>query len=92
MMNGQDSVSSYASNPPKKSLQVFPFNYLPSSICIVWFVFLDGMAAADPSSDWNAPVEHWGNYEEPSVLVTPAPVQKEQPVPNKVFFFFLFFF
>lgn len=44
----------------------------------------NGMAAADPSSDWNAPVEHWGNYEEPPVLVTPAPVQKEQPVPNKV--------
>lgn len=50
------------------------------------------MAAADPSSDWNAPVEHWGNYEEPPVLVTPAPVQKEQPVPNKVFFFVFFSF
>lgn len=54
------------------------------------FFFLDGMAAADPSSDWNAPVEHWGNYEDPPVLVTPAPVQKEQPVPNKVFFLFCF--
>ncbi|XP_076610422.1 metadherin a isoform X1 [Chaetodon auriga] len=44
----------------------------------------NGMAAVDPSSDWNAPAEHWGNYEEPPVLVTPAPPAKEQPVPNKV--------
>lgn len=44
----------------------------------------DGMAAADPSSDWNAPLEHWGNYEEPNLLVTPALPPKEQPVPNKL--------
>ncbi|XP_070778342.1 metadherin a [Enoplosus armatus] len=44
----------------------------------------NGMTAVDPSSDWNAPVEHWGNYEEPPVLVTPAPPVKEQPVHNKV--------
>ncbi|XP_068584547.1 metadherin a isoform X2 [Cebidichthys violaceus] len=44
----------------------------------------NGMAAVDPSSDWNAPEEHWGNYEEPLVLVTPAAPLKEQPVPNKV--------
>ncbi|XP_034400710.1 metadherin a isoform X2 [Cyclopterus lumpus] len=42
------------------------------------------MAAVDPSSDWNAPDEHWGHYEEPPLLVTPAPPLKEQPVPNKV--------
>lgn len=49
--------------------------------------FVDGMAA-DPSSDWNAPTEHWGNYEEPPVLASPAPLPKpkEQPVPNKVLF------
>ncbi|XP_039977445.1 metadherin a isoform X2 [Xiphias gladius] len=43
-----------------------------------------GMAAADPSSDWNAPAEHWGNYEEPPLLVTATPPLKEQPVPNKI--------
>ncbi|XP_069032743.1 metadherin a isoform X3 [Embiotoca jacksoni] len=42
------------------------------------------MAAVDPSSDWNAPVEHWGNYEEPPAMATPAPPQKEQPAANKV--------
>nr|XP_046274661.1 metadherin a isoform X2 [Scatophagus argus] len=42
----------------------------------------NGMTAEDQSSDWNAPLEHWGNYEE--VVVTPAPPPKEQPVPNKV--------
>ncbi|XP_071378206.1 metadherin a isoform X1 [Centroberyx affinis] len=44
----------------------------------------NGMAAADPSSDWNAPVEHWGNYEEAPVLATPAAPAKDQPAPNKV--------
>ncbi|XP_029022501.1 metadherin a isoform X2 [Betta splendens] len=46
----------------------------------------NGMAAADPSCDWNAPAEHWGNYEEPPVLMTPAPLAKlkEQPEPSKV--------
>lgn len=44
----------------------------------------NGMAATDPSSDWSAPEVPWGNYEEPPVLVTPAPPVKEQPVPNKV--------
>ncbi|KAG7235583.1 hypothetical protein INR49_002507, partial [Caranx melampygus] len=44
----------------------------------------DGMAAVDPSSDWNAPAEHWGNYEEPPVSVTMVtPPLKEQPLPNK---------
>ena len=27
----------------------------------------DGLVAVDPSSDWNAPTELWGNYEEPAV-------------------------
>lgn len=25
----------------------------------------DGLGAVDPSSDWNAPTELWGNYDEP---------------------------
>ncbi|CAJ1083443.1 metadherin a isoform X1 [Xyrichtys novacula] len=44
----------------------------------------NGTASADPSSDWNAPAEHWGNYEEPPVLLTSAPQPKEQPVSHKV--------
>lgn len=44
----------------------------------------NGMVAVDHSSDWNAPDEHWGHYEEPPMLVTAAPPLKEQPVPNKV--------
>ncbi|XP_062385348.1 metadherin a [Sardina pilchardus] len=27
----------------------------------------NGLAAVDPTSDWNAPTELWGNYEEPAV-------------------------
>ncbi|TMS10658.1 protein LYRIC isoform X1 [Larimichthys crocea] len=35
--------------------------------------------SVDPSSDWNAPSEVWGNYEEP----TPEPpAAKEQPLPE----------
>ncbi|XP_029976273.1 metadherin a [Salarias fasciatus] len=44
----------------------------------------NGIASMDPSSDWNAPAEHWGNYEAPPALVSPAPLPKEQPAPNKV--------
>lgn len=33
----------------------------------------------DPSSDWNAPSEVWGNYEEPTP--EPPPVQ-EKPLPE----------
>ncbi|XP_026203221.1 metadherin a isoform X2 [Anabas testudineus] len=45
----------------------------------------NGLAAVDPGSDWNAPTEHWGNYEESPVLISPGPLPKpkEQPVPNK---------
>ncbi|XP_077362994.1 metadherin a [Festucalex cinctus] len=35
----------------------------------------------DPSSDWNAPAEHWGNYEEPPVLIRGM---KERTPTNKV--------
>ncbi|XP_026149898.1 protein LYRIC-like isoform X2 [Mastacembelus armatus] len=36
-------------------------------------------ASVDPSSDWNAPSEAWGNYEEPTP--EPPPTQ-EQPLPE----------
>uniref|UniRef100_A0A3Q3L8G7 Metadherin b n=1 Tax=Mastacembelus armatus TaxID=205130 RepID=A0A3Q3L8G7_9TELE len=41
-------------------------------------LFPDG-ASVDPSSDWNAPSEAWGNYEEPTP--EPPPTQ-EQPLPE----------
>lgn len=43
------------------------------------------MSAADPSSDWNAPVEHWGNYEEPPELMAAASLLKDQAALIKVF-------
>lgn len=36
-------------------------------------------SSVDPSSDWNAPSEAWGNYEEPTPEPPPAP---EQPTPD----------
>ncbi|CAG5884979.1 unnamed protein product [Menidia menidia] len=43
----------------------------------------NGTAAGDTSSDWNAPLEPWGNYEEAPVTVGPAPLQRDPPVPKK---------
>ncbi|KAM6968142.1 protein LYRIC-like [Aplochiton taeniatus] len=41
--------------------------------------------AVEPSSDWSAPSEEWGNYEEPA-KETPPPQEKEQlPEPAKEF-------
>ncbi|KAL6108769.1 mtdh [Pungitius sinensis] len=37
--------------------------------------------SVDPSSDWNAPSEAWGNYEEPAAEPPPA---AEQPAPEPV--------
>ncbi|XP_041932786.1 metadherin a isoform X2 [Alosa sapidissima] len=44
-----------------------------------WSSF-NGLAAVDPTSDWNAPTELWGNYEEPAVDITApaaAPVSQQ---------------
>ncbi|XP_051519587.1 metadherin a isoform X2 [Myxocyprinus asiaticus] len=41
-----------------------------------WSSF-NGLAAVDPSSDWNAPTETWGNYEEHKV---DAPALKETSI------------
>lgn len=55
----------------------------PSCLPSCWCVFiLDRTSPADPSSDWYAPVEHWGNYEGASVMVVP-PV-KQEPAPHLV--------
>jgi len=43
-------------------------------------VISDGLSAVDPSSDWNAPAEIWGNYE-PKV---DAPALKEIPVSSPI--------
>uniref|UniRef100_A0A8C6S8L8 Metadherin a n=1 Tax=Neogobius melanostomus TaxID=47308 RepID=A0A8C6S8L8_9GOBI len=49
----------------------------PQDVEDEWTGF-NGMTAVDPSSDWNAPVEHWGNYEEPSAVEPPVFSLKEQ--------------
>lgn len=73
-------------------LRINPSDSVTNSIDLQWashanvddeWSGFNGMATADPSSDWNAPVDYWGNYEEPPVLVTQAPLQKEQPLANK---------
>lgn len=43
---------------------------------------LNGIAAAaDPSSDWNAPTEPWGHYEGPQVVEAPGSPPQD-PAPN----------
>lgn len=37
-------------------------------------IFVDGLSSADPSSDWNAPAEEWGNWvDEEKVASVPQP-------------------
>ncbi|XP_061786836.1 metadherin a isoform X3 [Nerophis lumbriciformis] len=43
----------------------------------------DGVTPVDSTSDWNAPVEHWGNYEEPPVTATLVQ-RKDKTILNKV--------
>lgn len=55
----------------------------PSCLPSCWCVFiLDRTSPVDPSSDWYAPVEHWGNYEGVSVMA--APPVKQEPAPPVV--------
>ncbi|XP_051813135.1 protein LYRIC-like isoform X2 [Acanthochromis polyacanthus] len=41
-------------------------------------------SSVDPSSDWNAPAEVWGNYEEPTLEPPPAALEQHIPEPAKV--------
>lgn len=83
-MSGLDSVS---------AIYWFSFTALFNfdvAWCHLWYVFLrvyvswrpfclsDG-GSVDTSSDWNAPSEAWGNYEEPTLEPPPA---QEQPLPE----------
>ncbi|XP_057684378.1 metadherin a isoform X2 [Corythoichthys intestinalis] len=43
-----------------------------------------GSNGADPGSDWNAPAEHWGNYEEPPVAIVLLTQLMERPSAIKV--------
>ncbi|XP_036422177.1 metadherin a isoform X2 [Colossoma macropomum] len=52
------------------------------AVDLEWSGF-NGLGAADPSSDWNAPTEVWGNYEEPKAE-TPAAQQTPVSQPPKL--------
>lgn len=38
-----------------------------------FLIFVDGLSSADPSSDWNAPAEEWGNWVDEKVASVPQP-------------------
>ncbi|XP_012499072.1 PREDICTED: protein LYRIC isoform X4 [Propithecus coquereli] len=47
------------------------------------FSDIDGLSSADPSSDWNAPAEEWGNWvdeERASLLKSQEPIPDDQKV------------
>lgn len=49
----------------------------------IFLIFVDGLSSADPSSDWNAPAEEWGNWvDEEKVASVPQP--EEIPDVQKV--------
>ncbi|XP_069587766.1 protein LYRIC isoform X1 [Ranitomeya imitator] len=43
---------------------------------------LNGLNSSDPSSDWNAPAEEWGNYGEEEPALSPQTEEPEQEVPK----------
>lgn len=43
---------------------------------------LNGINSADPSSDWNAPAEEWGNYGEEEIEPSPQSEDPEQDIPK----------
>ncbi|XP_075682052.1 protein LYRIC [Rhinoderma darwinii] len=43
---------------------------------------LNGLNKGDPSSDWNAPAEEWGNYGEEEPAPSPQAEEPEQEVPK----------
>lgn len=44
----------------------------------LFLTFVDGLSSADPSSDWNAPAEEWGNWvDEEKAASIPQP---EEPL------------
>ncbi|XP_040210686.1 protein LYRIC [Rana temporaria] len=43
---------------------------------------LNGPSSGDPSSDWNAPAEEWGNYGEEEPVTPPQIEETEQEVPK----------
>ncbi|XP_069050927.1 metadherin a [Lepisosteus oculatus] len=45
---------------------------------------LNGLSSVDPTSDWNAPAELWGNYEEEPEAQTPAQPQEPETELQKV--------
>ncbi|XP_047217308.1 protein LYRIC-like isoform X2 [Girardinichthys multiradiatus] len=45
----------------------------------LWRAGVDDGSSADPSSDWNAPSEAWGNYEEPT---SESPQAEKLPLPE----------
>ncbi|MBN3315303.1 LYRIC protein, partial [Atractosteus spatula] len=46
---------------------------------------LNGLSSVDPTSDWNAPAELWGNYEEEPEAQTPAQPQEPETELQKLF-------
>lgn len=42
--------------------------------------FTDGLSSTDPSSDWNAPAEEWGNWVEEEKA--PSVQQTEEALPE----------
>uniref|UniRef100_A0A318CZ69 Uncharacterized protein n=1 Tax=Kangiella spongicola TaxID=796379 RepID=A0A318CZ69_9GAMM len=81
-------VTSTTSEPapqPSTTDHQWDANPTPSSVDDAWSG-INGISTADPSSDWNAPTEEWGNWpaEEPAPAVKPEePVVEAQKVSDE---------
>lgn len=66
----KDNITSYSQQVTLIGLHSFFYMYICNGFCVCE----DG-GSADPSSDWNAPAEVWGNYEDPTVEPPLTPSQ-----------------
>ncbi|XP_038664520.1 protein LYRIC-like isoform X2 [Scyliorhinus canicula] len=80
-VGAKTAVASTASEPASQPSTADPqrdANPAPSPVDDAWSG-INGISTADPSSDWNAPTEEWGNWlvEEPASAAQPEDVVAE---------------
>ncbi|KAL7829431.1 hypothetical protein AOLI_G00303160 [Acnodon oligacanthus] len=75
-------LNSSAGNPVAQSATDMGKWESAPAVDLQWSGF-NGLGSADPSSDWNAPTEVWGNYEEPKAE-PPAVQQTSVSQPPKL--------
>ncbi|XP_054982208.1 protein LYRIC isoform X3 [Sorex araneus] len=81
--SGKGDSTLQVSSGLNENLTVNGGDWNEKSIKLSSHVSADGLSSADPSSDWNAPAEEWGNWvdeERASLLKSQEPIPDDQKV------------